>query len=214
MTQPQARRELLVRVTATPVSGPELRHGPEMQSLAGSCVYNRHAGRWEAHFGDLGEDARRRLAALLRTAAEFGTQLQLSAVIAPDEWREPVLQWPIPLRPFQTEQHDYIDPGGTATMLVIDVNAKPGGPVHHWWLSAEPPMGTHPELEEACRRLREFDDDPFAPFEGVSTQIYGGPNTATVRGFWRGRWIQAEFNLRDGGEIGRWQRLIPLLPEY
>jgi Subtilisin inhibitor-like len=213
VTQPHARRELLVRVTATPVTGPALGHGPEVRSLAECCVYNRGAGQWEAHFGDLDEDARRRLAALLHTADEFGTQLHLSAVTAPNEWREPVLRWPIPLRPYQTEQHAYIDPDGATTMLVIDVNAEPGGPVYHWWLSAEPPMGTHPALEEACRLLREIDGDPFAPFEGPSEDAYYGPNRATIRGFWRGRWIQAEFSLVDGGERYRWHNLVPLLPE-
>jgi hypothetical protein len=123
---------------------PHSRPAQAKRHHAASCVYNRHARRWEAHFGDLGEDARRRMAALLRTSDEFGTQLQLSAMIAPAKWREPVLPCPVPLRPFQTEQHDYIDPEGATTMLVIDVNARPGRPVHHWWLSAEPPMGHAP----------------------------------------------------------------------
>jgi hypothetical protein len=213
VAQPHARRELLMRITATPVTGPALGHGPEIQSIAGCCVYNRMADRWEAHVGDLDDDARQRLAALLRAADEFGTRLRLDAVVAPNEWREPVLRWPIPLDPYETEQYDYIDPDGASTMLVIDVCESPGGPTYHWWLSAEPPMGTHPALEEACRLLRDLDGDPFAPFDGPSDDGYYGPNRATVRGFWRGRWIQAEFGLQDGGAKYRWLTLVPLLPD-
>jgi hypothetical protein len=120
----------------------------------------------------------------------------------------------VPLEPFQTDEGDTIDPGGPSTMLVIHVNPDPNGPAHHWWLAAEPPLGRHPRLEEACRLLREFDndDDPFAPFNGTSVQQWFGPDTATVQGFWRGRWIQANFKLNDGGECSRWKRLVPVLP--
>jgi hypothetical protein len=214
MDQRRVRRELLMRITAELASGPEDRYGPEARALAECCVYNRYAKTWELRLGDLGADALGRLAALLRAAQEHGTNLGLSAIIAPHAWRDPALTWPVPLGPFQTDHGDIIDPSGASTMLVIDVNAGPNGPAQQWWLAAEPPLGTHPRLEEACRLLREFDDDddPFAPFNGPSIQQWFGPESATVRGFWRGRWIQAHFEVNDGGEYNRWKRLVPVLP--
>ena len=46
----------------------------------------------------------------------------------------------------------------------------------------------------------------------LCTQIYGGPEVARVTGRFRGNRIWAEFRRRDGCEIGRWERLRPLLP--
>ena len=41
--------------------------------------------------------------------------------------------------------------------------------------------------------------------------IYGGPETATVTGTWRGRPVDAEFRRNDGAQIFRWDQVAPLL---
>jgi hypothetical protein len=50
------------------------------------------------------------------------------------------------------------------------------------------------------------------PKDSVCTQIFGGPNVALVRGTFEGRRIWTYFRLRDGCEISRWKRVVPLLP--
>lgn len=209
------RRELLMRITAEPSASKD-RYGPEARALAECCVYNQRTATWELRLGDLDADARGRLAALLTAADEHGTKLTLGAVVAPNSWPGPVLAWPVPLEPIQRHQGDLIDPAGVSTMLVVDVDHGPGEPAQQWWLAAEPPSGTHPRLEEACRLLRGFgedeDDDPFALRQGAATMEWFGPETATVRGFWRGRWVQSRFSLANSGQYDRWKRLVPLLP--
>ncbi|MDG4865325.1 hypothetical protein P8605_44995, partial [Streptomyces sp. T-3] len=64
-------------------------------------------------------------------------------------------------------------------------------------------------------RLAEEGDDPFAPVgaDTYCTMQYGGPGTAHVTGSWRGRPVDATFDRSDGCEIGRWNSLVPVLPE-
>ncbi|HSV68145.1 MAG TPA: SSI family serine proteinase inhibitor [Mycobacteriales bacterium] len=75
--------------------------------------------------------------------------------------------------------------------------------------------GDHPNAAAACAALAAFGpaDDPFAPVPPgtIATMIYGGPETATVTGRWRGRPVHAELNRTNGAEIARWERLAPLL---
>ena len=73
--------------------------------------------------------------------------------------------------------------------------------------------GTLPARVAACRKLNSL-TSPFRPIQKdvLCTQIYGGPQVARVTGRFRGNRIWAEFRRRDGCEIGRWERLRPLLP--
>ncbi len=72
--------------------------------------------------------------------------------------------------------------------------------------------GDHPDAAAACAALSAL-DDPFAPVpRGTAcTQVYGGPQRATVTGRWAGREVSATFVRTDGCEISRWDRLAPLL---
>jgi hypothetical protein len=73
-------------------------------------------------------------------------------------------------------------------------------------------VGDHPRPAEALAAL-EASDDPFAPVPPgtIATMIYGGPETATVSGTWRGRPVEATFSRNDGAQIARWKRVAPLL---
>ena len=46
----------------------------------------------------------------------------------------------------------------------------------------------------------------------ICTQIYGGPQTATITGTWRGKAVTAHLSRTNGCEIARWQALDGLLP--
>ncbi|MFC7881633.1 SSI family serine proteinase inhibitor [Streptomyces sp. NPDC057376] len=85
-------------------------------------------------------------------------------------------------------------------------------------LSCGPAGGTHPDPAGACavvERDTRWGQDAFAPVpEGsVCTMQYGGPATAHVTGTWAGRPVDVTYDRRDGCEISRWDRMVPLLPE-
>jgi hypothetical protein len=87
------------------------------------------------------------------------------------------------------------------------------GPSHAWTLRCAPVAGTLPGRADACRRLDGL-KTPFKPVaEGTAcTQVYGGPETALVRGTFRGRRVWTYFRRRDGCEIARWRRVSFLFP--
>jgi Subtilisin inhibitor-like len=95
----------------------------------------------------------------------------------------------------------------TRTSLLIEVS--PGaGPDRVWTLACAQPAGTLPGRARACARLARL-ANPFAPTPKnvACTEIYGGPQTAEVRGFFRGRPVRATFNRTNGCEISRWNRV-------
>jgi hypothetical protein len=109
------------------------------------------------------------------------------------------------------------DPGGDEpsprTALVIVVQPEgPGGPELEASLECDPPGGTHPDPEAACRALFANRQalEPVAA-DAICTQLYGGPNRATIRGTLEGREVAAELNRTNGCEIDRWDRLKHLL---
>ena len=56
--------------------------------------------------------------------------------------------------------------------------------------------------------------DPGPTGEDVAcTQIFGGPEEATIKGTIRGEEIDATFSRTDGCEITRWDRVKALLAE-
>jgi hypothetical protein len=82
-----------------------------------------------------------------------------------------------------------------------------------WRLTCDPPGGDHPDPAAACAAL-----DAGArwlrpvPADLACTQIYGGPETATVTGVWRGTPVDATFSRTDGCQIARWDGLVGLFP--
>jgi hypothetical protein len=95
----------------------------------------------------------------------------------------------------------------TPPSLLIEVS--PGaGPDRIWTLACAPPAGTLPGRARACTRLARL-ANPFAPTPKnvACTEIYGGPQTAEVRGFFRGRQVRATFNRTNGCETSRWNRV-------
>jgi hypothetical protein len=103
--------------------------------------------------------------------------------------------------------------GAPQTSLTIAVDAGGGEPPVESTLACEPAGGTHPDPEAACAALAELDAEAFMPVaaDQVCTQIYGGPETATVHGTWRGAPVDASFSRQDGCEIARWDAVAGLL---
>ncbi|MCB0917695.1 MAG: hypothetical protein KDC39_03910 [Actinobacteria bacterium] len=102
---------------------------------------------------------------------------------------------------------------GTELTVTVDTHE---GRVDTWTVSCDPDEGNHPDPAAACNFLRtaaQWNHDPFAPVpaDQVCGQIYGGPQTATVTGTWDGNPVDAQFNLTNSCEIGRWSSAIPLL---
>ena len=90
-----------------------------------------------------------------------------------------------------------------------------GGATRTWTLTCTPdgtPGGDHPDPAGACAALTAM-SAPFAPVrkDMMCTQVYGGPETATVQGRWRGQDVSAAFKRTDGCEIARWNRHAALL---
>jgi hypothetical protein len=105
-------------------------------------------------------------------------------------------------------------PGAPGTALTIELNESGAGAARAWNLTCEPAGGDHPDPAGACTALRDAGGvDAFAPLpkDAVCTEIYGGPQTATVRGTVDGKQVTAQFSRTNGCEIARWDALAPLL---
>ncbi|WP_432080106.1 SSI family serine proteinase inhibitor [Streptomyces sp. WAC 04229] len=105
--------------------------------------------------------------------------------------------------------------GDHLTVTVRDAGPAADGTFE---LHCNPAGGSHPDPEGACaaaERDTRWGQDTFAPVpEGsVCTMQYGGPATAHVTGIWAGRPVDVTYDRRDGCEISRWDRMVPLLPE-
>jgi hypothetical protein len=99
-----------------------------------------------------------------------------------------------------------------ATELTITVQPQgPSGPVRTWTLRCDPPGGNHPRARTACARLTPSVLAPL-PTDVICTQIYGGPQTARVRGRFDGRPVDARFGRSNGCEIHRWDSVGFLFP--
>jgi hypothetical protein len=119
----------------------------------------------------------------------------------------PVSQTPIPL------------PGGSGsstTKLTITVLMSPTAHAITRTLTCDPPGGTVPDPAGTCAALTKVaaakGGDPFAPTPTgqMCTQIFGGPQTATVKGTWKGRKIDTTFGRKNGCETKRWNDLAAL----
>jgi hypothetical protein len=96
------------------------------------------------------------------------------------------------------------------TIVVRDGSGK----TSTWRLTCDPPGGTHPHPKAACHILEANGAAalPPVPKDKVCTQIYGGPETATIAGTWQGNRVISRFARNDGCQISRWKLMEGLLP--
>ncbi|GGN02764.1 hypothetical protein GCM10011578_025360 [Streptomyces fuscichromogenes] len=102
--------------------------------------------------------------------------------------------------------------------LTVTVRHAGSGRDGTYELSCHPGAGSHPDVGGACQALdrnTRWGRDTFAPVAPgtVCTMLYGGPATAHVTGTWAGRPVDAAYDRSNGCEIGRWDRMVPLLPD-
>jgi hypothetical protein len=104
---------------------------------------------------------------------------------------------------------DTVEP---ATELRVQFRATRGSEPVSARLTCGPVGGDHPQAEEACAAIEQNEDALRELAKDiVCTEIYGGPETATVSGTVRGQPVEAQFSRSNGCEIGRWDALDPLL---
>lgn len=99
------------------------------------------------------------------------------------------------------------------TSLTISVKAEPSAPPQVWTLSCQPVAGTHPKATDACAFVSKASAALLAPVPASQscTQIFGSPATATVKGTWQGKSVDASFARTNGCEIARWDRVKALI---
>jgi hypothetical protein len=106
--------------------------------------------------------------------------------------------------------------GTDGTKLTITVRMSPNSHPITRTLTCDPAGGNTPNAAQACASLEKVSaakgGDPFAPTPKgqMCTQIYGGPQTATVKGTWKGKKVDTTFGRKNGCEIKRWNDLAAL----
>ena len=71
-----------------------------------------------------------------------------------------------------------------------------------------------PDPHAALAAVEQFGEEIFFPVprpDRICTQQYGGPQVATVTGWFRGRKVNSAFSRTDGCEIARWRTMSALL---
>jgi hypothetical protein len=106
-----------------------------------------------------------------------------------------------------------VDPAPLTSLTVVVHDGH--GSTQTWTLHCDPPGGDHPDPAAACAALERGGERFLPPVrpDMACTQIYGGPETATVTGTWRGEQVTASFSRTDGCQIARWNGLEGLLPQ-
>lgn len=97
--------------------------------------------------------------------------------------------------------------------LTITLDESGEGPVRTFRLSCAPTGGDHPTPQAACDALARAGIAAFDPVppDLACTEIYGGPQRATVEGVVAGTPVSGTFARNNGCEIARWEALAPLL---
>jgi hypothetical protein len=97
--------------------------------------------------------------------------------------------------------------GGTS--LTITLVSDEGVDPQTYTLRCDPPGGDHPQAKQACETVEAAGVGVFKPVakDQPCTQLYGGPQTATVTGTYKGKKVDATFRRTNGCEIDRWEQL-------
>lgn len=100
--------------------------------------------------------------------------------------------------------------GGTSLLIVVHPHGSKGRG-YTFQLRCDPPGGTHPQAAKACEALSAL-ARPFAPTppDTPCTELYGGLQTAEIRGTYLGSSVRVSFDRVNGCEVARWDRLAVL----
>jgi len=105
------------------------------------------------------------------------------------------------------------------TALTIVVTPADGAKTSTYELTCDPAGGDHPQPQQACEAIAAAGAGVFdpPPSDQTCTQLYGGPQIATIKGTYDGKDVDASFSRADGCEVDRWDALgttvfnVPLL---
>ena len=100
---------------------------------------------------------------------------------------------------------------GLANLTVkLDNDGPKGAPAKELKLTCDKATDS-----QACKTVATITRQDLAPTPSgmMCTQIFAGPETATITGTLRGSAVDARFSRRDGCEVQRWKRVEPLLAE-
>ena len=108
------------------------------------------------------------------------------------------------------------DPGrpAPATQLTVRVDPDGDGPeqAKQARVSCDPEAGERGSPCAAAGKLRPADFEPPAD-DVVCTQLFGGPETATISGTLARKPVEGRFSRQNGCEIARWEKVSALLAE-
>ena len=87
------------------------------------------------------------------------------------------------------------------------------GTTKSWTLNCQPNGGSHPNRNAACLQLLKLGIKALSPTPAgyACSQIYGGPEKATLSGTWSGKKFRSTFSRTDGCQIARWEKLSQVL---
>ena len=100
-------------------------------------------------------------------------------------------------------------PSAPAVPADVQITVDDGaGTVTTYSLTCQPAGGDHPDPAGACSTLAAG-ASAFAPPDPTRacTEIYGGPQVATVTGTLNGAAVNGTFGRGDGCQIARWEAL-------
>lgn len=102
---------------------------------------------------------------------------------------------------------------GPRTELMIEIVRDVGAEPERLTLTCEPTGGDHPAAAQACADLGRA-AQPLVPLSPdlLCTEIFGGPQTATVTGTFRGEPVRLDLSRTDGCRIAQWDGLGAVLP--
>jgi hypothetical protein len=101
---------------------------------------------------------------------------------------------------------------GNVTKLTVRVDGDGQGPSKANTLELTCAAGDKSDACAAASELTAADLAP-TPADTACTQIYGGPETATIKGTLNGEPVDATLNRTNGCEIKRWETASALLDE-
>jgi len=95
-------------------------------------------------------------------------------------------------------------------VITVDDDGEAGAPARELKLTCHEPTDS-----QACGAAAGVSARDLAPTppDTACTQIFGGPETATIKGTIRGEPVDATFSRSDGCEVERWKRVEALLAE-
>jgi hypothetical protein len=106
-------------------------------------------------------------------------------------------------------------PATTSLKISFWAEGKAASTPLTWTLRCDPPAGSLPRAADSCRRLKVM-GKPFAlpRARAACTQVYGGPQQATIAGIYLGQRVFASLAMNDGCQIARFKKLGFLVPGF